>query len=142
MNGNKFSPTKGWLRDKVIPLNANGDPAFRCLGDLTNGEELPPTPRDFVPRYTTDSVMAQFTAEEITYLVNKQLYALGYQREVHKQRAAREREQLGPLKDMVKRLFGVSWIKATDSQIAQASDELKRAQQAKEEQEHDETSLG
>ena len=55
-----------WSR---IPLNQVGDPDFRSL----------------------DEVRKVFTDDEITVIVNRQLYAANYQRETHKKRSEERR---------------------------------------------------
>ena len=89
-----FRPGKGWLSNREIPLSAGGDPNFGTMEELKK----------------------VFSEAELVYLVNKQLYALNYQRETHRKRAAEERELLAPVKAKLKELFGVAWIKATEEQ--------------------------
>ncbi len=117
-----WKPERGWLTGLKIPLNAAGDPAFKVLStqdDLTSNKQNP------------DAVLAVFTPEQVVYLVNKQLYALAYQRETHKQRAQDERDLLAPLKAKFKELFGGSWAKATEEQVQACVDALKRDKEAK-----------
>lgn len=116
MSEQQWKPTKGWLQGKQIPKDKNGDPAFEVLG-CEKGEYDLSSPT---------SVLAQFTAEQVVYLVNKQLYALEYQKETHKKRAAEEREVLKPIKEKVKQLFGVSFIKATEEQLEQAAEAVRK----------------
>lgn len=86
------------LADREIPRNKNGDPEFK---DLLSLQKV-------------------FNEQEIAALVNRQLYQMEYQRIVHKDRAAREREVMKPVKAYAKSKFGVSWIKLTDEQIEEA----------------------
>ena len=121
----EFKPNKGWLQDKVIPVDANGDPAFRELGIAGFGTS----------ECSSEEVLGQFTPEQVVYLVNKQLYALTYQREFHKKRAARETELLAPVKAKLKELYpGVSWIKATEEQQRAAVDAVRKDQEERKDQ--------
>lgn len=113
-----FKPKKGWLGEKRIPLGPTGDPEFKVLQAKEESLQF-------------CSVLAQFTEEEVVYLVNKQLYALGYQREVHRKRAQAEAEFWAPVKEMVKKKFGVSWLKATEEQVKWAVEWLKEEREEK-----------
>lgn len=122
-----FEPKKGWLTGRAIPLNSAGDPAFTELGceqfnwvKTESGPVWDPEGWETVP-LGVGAVLSQFSPEEVVYLVNKALYALAYQREHHKKRAAAEREALAPIKEKVKSLFGVSYLKATDEQLQSAA---------------------
>lgn len=86
------------LQGRDIPRNDKGDPAF---GELVSVREV-------------------FTDEEITALVNRQLYQMEYSRTSHRERGQKERDKTAPVRAMVKELFGVSWLKATDEQIVAA----------------------
>lgn len=92
------------LEGRQIPRNAQGDPAFGRIED----------------------VFSVFTPEEIVALVNRQLYQMEYQRTVHRNRAAQEREQLKPIKDKYKAMFGKPFTKATDQELEKVLIELKR----------------
>lgn len=123
MSNKDWKPTKGWLtelNDRIPKMN--GDPAFADL-------------RPENSRFARNTVLEVFTEEQIVYLVNKALYALTYQREHHKKRAAKEQEVLGPLKKRVRQLFGVSYLNATDEQIAKAFADLRETEQCEEEKE-------
>ncbi len=107
---NDFRPTKGWLGAKQIPRNKEGDPAFYQV----NGTAENPGVNDV------------FAPDEIVYLVNKAIYQLEYSRTYHNDRAKAEADRLKPLKDKVKELFGVSWMKATEQQVNRAMDALRK----------------
>jgi hypothetical protein len=96
------------LKDRDIPRTKDGDPAFEKLEELQK----------------------VFSPEEIVALVNRQIYQMEYQRNVHRDRAREEREKLAPLKKKVKEMFGVSFIKATDKQLDEALAKLKEEQGA------------
>jgi len=103
--------------EEKIPRTKDGDPGFERLGAediVASGEQDP------------RSILGVFTEEQIVHLINSQLYSLLYQRETHRKRAAAERETLGPVKAKVKELFGVSYLKATDEQLAVALKEVRK----------------
>lgn len=110
-----WKPTKGWLSDKQIPRNSAGDPAFTLLEDEDAGKP-----------YGNLAVLSVFSPEQVTYMVNKWLYAQDYQRTVHRNRAAEERELLVPIKRRFKELFGGSFAKATEAQIAAVMESLRK----------------
>lgn len=60
------------LKWPKIPLNQTGDPDFRSLAD----------------------VRKVFTDDEITVIVNRQLYAANYQRETHKKTYVSKKAQM------------------------------------------------
>lgn len=126
MSNKDWKPTKGWLtelNDRIPKMN--GDPAFADLGLAGFGTN----------KFEKGDVLGVFSEEQVVYLVNKALYALTYQREHHKKRAAKEQEVLGPLKKRVRQLFGVSYLNATDEQIAKAFADLRETEQCEEEKE-------
>jgi hypothetical protein len=100
------------FREKVIPINSKGDPAFSELGcevfyDEGGGQ-------------LGNSILSQFTPAEVVQMVNRYLYQSGYQRTVHRQRARAEAERWLPLKQKLRELFNVSHTNATEEQIEQA----------------------
>lgn len=111
-----WQPSKGWLQDKKIPLDKDGDPDFHLL-DYTQRKQYGDDP--------LPCVLDVFTPEQVVYLVNKQLYGLLYQKDHHRKRAAAEREALAPVKLKLKQMFGVAWIKATPQQMTAAIDAVK-----------------
>lgn len=106
----RFRPVKGWLGAKVIPRTTAGDPDFKTMGQ----------------------VYEQFTAAETLYLVNRALYAITYQNDYHRKRAADEAQLIGPVKRKVRELFGVGFDKATDEQLKQAARAVWHEQQDRE----------
>lgn len=92
------------FKRKVIPLNASGDPSF---------PDLP-------------GILTEFTPEEVTFMVNRYLYQVDYQRRVHRQRTREEAENLKPIKERVREMYGVSYTQATEEQIRKAAESLGR----------------
>lgn len=90
------------LVNKELPRNKQGDPSFTTLEELRK----------------------MFTDSEIVELVNRALYSLEYQRTAHRNRGRKIREEEAPLKRIVKEHFKVSWLRATDEQIAKAREIL------------------
>lgn len=117
-NETVWRPSKGWLGDKKIPKNKDGNPVFETLGCEKNQYDLS----------SPTSVLAVFTSDQVVYLVNKALYQLEYQRETHRKRAAEEQEVLGPIKKKVRELFGVSYLRATESQVRLAIEAVRKEQ--------------
>lgn len=114
-----WEPKRGWLREKEakIPKDKDGNPKFGSLGcETMEGEWEPPS----------GSVLEVFSQQQVVYLVNKALYFLNYQREHHVKRAAAERERLAPIKKKVHELFHISYINATEAQLAQAVEAVRR----------------
>ena len=91
------------LQGRNIPRNDKGDPAFESM----------------------TSVLEVFEDKEIVALVNRQLYQMEYSRVVHRQRGQRERDKTAPVRAMVKKMFGVSWLKATEEQVITAVKAIK-----------------
>jgi hypothetical protein len=58
------------------------------------------------------------------------VYQLEYQHTAHKQRAQRQRDAEKPVKLMVRRMFNVSWSKATDEQVMKAVEAVRREGEA------------
>lgn len=109
------------LKGRAIPRNEGGDPAFRWL-------ERKDTPQDMT-EYERDnwrSVLEVFTKEEVVELVNRALYQLEYQHHAHKVRGQAQRDREKRVKDKVKQLFHVSWMKATPEQIQRATEEVEK----------------
>lgn len=90
------------LSGREIPRDEKGDPAFQ---DLV-------------------TVRHVFSDDEITAMVNRYLYQAFYQLDSHKKRAKAEAERMSPLKKMVRQMFGVSFINATDEQLRAAQQRL------------------
>jgi hypothetical protein len=105
--------------NKTIPHNSKGDPCFTHLGceKLIAGDDWKATE----PFYTPNSILSQFTTEEIVQLVNRQLYAIEYQRTIHRQRARGEAEKMKELKAKLLEMFHVKWNMCSDEQIEQAA---------------------
>ena len=72
------------LKNRLIPRNSKGDPAFTRL--------------ICYEKHTPDCLKCVFTDEEIVAMVNRYLYQAFYQLESHKKRAKAEVERLAPLK--------------------------------------------
>jgi hypothetical protein len=100
------------LKGRAIP-RVDGDPKFVHL----NADD---GPEDF------NSVMTVFTAKEVVELVNRALYQLEYQHNAHRVRGQRERDREKAIKQKVKELFHVSWMKATEEQVKRAREEVER----------------
>lgn len=100
------------LKGREIPRSAGGDPAFIALG--REPDAIPPTVRNV------------FTDEEVVELVNRALYQLEYQHNAHKVRGQRQRDRERAIKQKVKELFHVSWMKATPEQIERAKKEVEK----------------
>lgn len=99
--------------NRKIPKNEKGDPAFGSLNDTLEGEFLP------------DSLLAVFSAEEVTTMVNRFLYQQEYQREFHRRMERRKTEETAPLKKLVKEMFNLkSWSKATPEQLLLAKERI------------------
>lgn len=113
------------LEGKTLPRNKAGDPEFLQLGEFLKPEERNPK-GDLVP----PTVLDLFTPEEVVTLVNRQLYAMEYQRKVHRQRAQDERDKWAPIKAIYKEKFGGSFAKATEKEIVECMEELKRRMEA------------
>lgn len=94
------------LEGREIPRNEGGDPAFQRM----------------------EQVFEVFTAEEIVALVNRQLYQMEYQREVHRKRSQQERDQLKPIKELYRELYGKPFTKATEKELDTVMEEMKRRQ--------------
>lgn len=98
------------LKDKLIPLNKDGVPAFTRLFPDEEGDKTQQTALSNV-----------FTADEIVELVNRALYQLDYQKQAHRKRQQAQRDFEAPIKEALKLLYpGVSWMKATQQQLAEA----------------------
>lgn len=110
------------LRGRAIPRNKNGDPDFRYIGPGVDGGDGPGYPHDFEGH----NLLAVFDPPEIVAMCNRYIYAQEYQRVAHRNRARREAEQLQPLKDMLRKMFDVSHLQATDEQIDAAVRELQK----------------
>lgn len=92
------------LKGRAIPRNEGGDPCFKNL----------------------DLMLDVFTPEEVVELVNRALYQLEYQHHAHKVRGQAQRDREKKVKDKVKQLFHVSWMKATPEQIQRATEEVEK----------------
>jgi len=104
------------LKGRAIPRNAQGDPAFtRLQQDDTWDPQDGPIP-----------VMNVFTPQEVVELVNRALYQLEYQHNAHKVRGQRLRDRERLIREKVKELFHVSWMKATPEQVAKAREEVEK----------------
>lgn len=116
------------LRGRKIPRNAKGDPAFTWLmndyWDPRYLEEWDAYHDDEATKAAC--ILSQFTPAEVCAMVNRYIYQTEYQRTVHRQRARDEAAALAPLKDKLMEMFGVSHLKATDAQIAEAVAVLKK----------------
>lgn len=103
------------LKGRAIPRNEGGDPAFKMLLEQHGGPQTP-------------GVLDVFTAAEVIELVNRALYQLEYQHHAHKVRGQAQRDREKRVKDKVKQLFHVSWMKATPEQIQRATEEVEKEQ--------------
>lgn len=107
------------LVTRKIPRSAGGDPAFTHLGvetELqTSNNNLPLT-----------CLLGVFTPAEIVELCNRALYQLEYQRTAHRNRAQNERDRTKPIRQKVREMFKVSWLKATDAQVDAATEAVRR----------------
>jgi hypothetical protein len=101
------------IKDKVIPRNKDGDPAFTRL-EVDNSEVSdPPT------------LMNVFTDGEIVELVNRALYQLEYQARSHADRRQKQLELERPVKAVFKMLYPHdSYAKATPIQIKACLEKL------------------
>lgn len=104
------------LQGRNIPKDESGDPRFKHLGIES---ELPSL------EYDPLSVLQVFEPWEVVELVNRALYQLLYQKEAHKDRAQRLRDETAPIRKKVKEMFNVSWMKATPEQIEKAAKAVK-----------------
>lgn len=86
------------LVGRNIPRNTGGDPDFPTL----------------------TAVRSVFTDEEIVCLVNRCLYQLEYQQRAHLKRARMKAEQLKPIRDYLRKVYDVTYDKATEQQIKEA----------------------
>lgn len=102
------------LKGRAIPRSTSGDPKFEALGLPYGFSYVPPA----------NTLLGAFTQEEVVELVNRALYQLEYQHNAHKQRGQRERDRERAIKQKVKELFHVSWLKATPEQVAKAKEAL------------------
>lgn len=128
---NGWRPKKDWIGelDTKIPRSKEGDPAFTWLGfeGTTIGVELE---KNETLVCQPIGVLSVFTPEQVVYLVNKQLYALEYQREHHRKRSQEERDVLGPIRRKAKEMFGLSsYLMATEEQLEAAVLALKKEKQ-------------
>lgn len=105
------------LKGRAIPRNEGGDPAFEGLGVMAGKYTTMPT-----------DVLSVFTPQEVVELVNRALYQLEYQHHAHKVRGQAQRDREKRVKDKVKQLFHVSWMKATPEQIQRATEEVEKEQ--------------
>jgi len=76
------------LKGRDIPRDENGDACFTWLEES-----------DLAGNYDSNTVVLNvFNKDEVVELVNRAIYQLEYQRESHKKRGAKEREQRKLLK--------------------------------------------
>lgn len=99
------------LSGREIPRKENGDPNFKFLHEA----------------YEQRCVLDVFTEPEVVELVNRAIYQLEYQHQAHRVRGQRVRDQEKLIREAVKRLFHISWLKATPGQIAEARKEVEKA---------------
>lgn len=92
------------LKGRAIPRRGDGDPSFATL----------------------TGVQSVFKDEEIVELVNRALYQLEYQKAAHRERGRRVRDKEKLIKQKVKELFHVSWMKATEEQVRKAREEVEK----------------
>lgn len=102
------------LKGRAIPRNEQGDPCFRELGVWKEGLQ------------SNVAIAPVFTEQEVVELVNRALYQLEYQHNAHKQRGQRERDREKKIREKVKELYHVSWLKATNEQIQKAKEEVEK----------------
>ena len=91
------------LTNRRIPRNQSGDPSFTSL----------------------DDVLTVFTPSETTELVNRCLYQLEYQQKAHLKRARELTERLKPIREYLRKHFNITYDKATDEQIREATEKTK-----------------
>lgn len=116
------------LKGRAIPRRG-GDPAFKIL----QCEGTPETSTIAQKEGDLDAgvfkaVLDVFTPEEVVELVNRALYQLEYQHNAHRVRGQRQRDAERLLKQKVKELFHVSWMKATTEQVHKAKEALEKEQ--------------
>ena len=100
------------LKNRDIPRNKMGDPAFRFLdAERMTGDELN-------TEGNTPTVLDVFTPEECVELVNRCVYQLEYQARSHAKRNASQALLERPIKEAFRELYpGESYAKATPHQI-------------------------
>lgn len=109
------------LKKKMIPRDDVGDPAFVCLGPLVHPREYTECPVCHVKGdHQINTVINQFTPEEIVHMVNRYVYFVESQQAAHSKRAARQRAALHAVRKKVRAMFGVSYDNATPEQQAAA----------------------
>lgn len=121
------------LKGRAIPRNEGGDPAFETLADVDNvfTTVLTIWQKEDYKRASAapkPPLLEVFTPEEVVELVNRALYQLEYQHHAHKVRGQAQRDREKRVKDKVKQLFHVSWMKATPEQIQRATEEVEKEQ--------------
>lgn len=108
------------LKDRQIPRNKVGDPAFLYLLDV-EFDGSPPLADSM------SALLAVFSPSEVVELVNRSLYQLEYQARSHEKRRL-ERESLErPVKEMFYQLYPKqSYAKATDEQLQTCMEEIRK----------------
>jgi ADP-glucose pyrophosphorylase len=103
-------------KSNSFPRNGQNDVCFTQLGysDCPDESQVP------------DSILSVFSPEEVVAMVNRYLYQMEYQRTIHREREREKQEILTLLKAKVKSMFGVVWTKATDDQIEEAAEAVRK----------------
>ena len=109
------------LKGRAIPRNEQGDPSFNGLG--LSQEDYDFSYKEYA---THNDVLTLFTVQEVVELVNRALYQLEYQHNAHKVRGQRQRDAEKELREMVKVMYHVSWMKATPEQIQKAKEQVEK----------------
>lgn len=104
------------LKDRPIPLNKQGDPAFLFLG--VESQEADPITGN------PNSILAIFEPWEVVKLVNYALYQKTYMKEHHRDYNRRERELMKVIRPLLK-AKGIKLAYALPEEIAQALTEAK-----------------
>lgn len=105
---------------RTIPHNEKGDPCFTALGIEANITSDGSAPEGFWS-ITKGSILSQFTCEEVVQLVNRQLYAIEYQRTVHRERARGDAEKMKELKQKAEQMFGKKWNMCSELEVQKAA---------------------
>lgn len=108
------------LKGREIPRNDKGDPHFTTLG--VTQEEWDFTYKE----YAVNGVLTVFTVGEVVELVNRALYQLEYQHESHRVRGQEQRDREKRVREKVRELYHISWLKATPEQVKRATEEVER----------------
>jgi hypothetical protein len=108
------------LKGRGIPRNAQGDPKFNHLSSAQY---------EIMRHYNVEpdnppGILDIFTTDEVVELVNRAIYQLEYQHTAHKRRGQEQRDREKKIKEKVKQLYHVSWMKATPEQIQRATEEV------------------